>query len=542
MGSMQKINYVIPLVLTLAACGGGSGTDSTSTGTTSSEISLTSTPVSTSDVASTPVSTPEITPTGNVTPIVEPEIDTIASSICTSTSSLSITASDDGNFDADFIPGNILDGDTDDESRWSNNGIGQELILDYGETITATNVAILWYRANVRNATFSIETSTNNVDWVTVLESTTSTVNSKAYELYDLTPSNARYLKLIGEGNSDNDFNSIIELVTNQCSDISELSDAIIDEVVAEEDSSTIPVFIKPEFGDDGILHNIELIDWYLNTPEADPEDNLSIRIDEDDLANGYEDDEFYFPSPDGGLVFRSTVAGAKTSENTSFARSELREMLRRGDRSIRTQGINANNWVFGSANNEQQNDARGVDGRLAATLAVNYVTTTGSDGQVGRVIIGQIHANDDEPIRLYYRKLPGNSKGSIYYAHELRDLPNTSSSDVLVDMIGSNGRSASDPADGIALDERFSYIIDVVNDDLTVTISRDGKDDIVSTYDMSASRYYGASSLLVDDEEQYMYFKAGVYNQNNTGLDHDYVQATFYEIKNAHTNYEFSE
>lgn len=46
----------------------------------------------------------------------------------------------------------------------------------------------------------------------------------------------------------------------------------------------------------------------------------------------------------------------------------------------------------------------------MNATVAVNYVTTTGSSSQVGRVIIGQIHANDDEPsgfITENYQKTP---------------------------------------------------------------------------------------------------------------------------------------
>lgn len=117
--------------------------------------------------------------------------------------------------------------------------------------------------------------------------------------------------------------------------------------------------------------------------------------------------------------MFRCTVAGFKTSENTSYVRTELREMLRAGNTSISTQGVNDNNWVFGSAPQSDLNDAGGVDGTLTATLAVNHVTTTGDSGQRGRVIVAQIHANNDEPVRLYYRKLPGNTKGSIYIAHE---------------------------------------------------------------------------------------------------------------------------
>jgi poly(beta-D-mannuronate) lyase len=40
------------------------------------------------------------------------------------------------------------------------------------------------------------------------------------------------------------------------------------------------------------------------------------------------------------------------------------------------------------------------------------------------------------------------------------------------------------------------------------------------------------------DQGGQYMYFKAGVYNQNNSGVPHDYVQATFYQIDNNHSSY----
>ena len=40
------------------------------------------------------------------------------------------------------------------------------------------------------------------------------------------------------------------------------------------------------------------------------------------------------------------------------------------------------------------------------------------------------------------------------------------------------------------------------------------------------------------DSGGQYMYFKAGVYNQNSTGDPKDYVQATFYKIENSHSGY----
>ena len=90
--------------------------------------------------------------------------------------------------------------------------------------------------------------------------------------------------------------------------------------------------------------------------------------------------------------------------------------------------------------------------------------------------------------------------------------------------MIGSKSSSAEDPIDGIALDEKFSYRINVVGNLLTVTIMRPGKPDVVSTTDMSGSGY--------DQGGQYMFFKAGVYNQNKSGLADDYAQATFYNLE----------
>lgn len=272
----------------------------------------------------------------------------------------------------------------------------------------------------------------------------------------------------------------------------------------------------------------IDFSDWYLSVPTDEDGNGKSDSIYETDLSKGYTD-EYFYVSDDNGLVFTCPNTGYKTSENTKYVRVELREMLRRGDTSISTQGVTLNNWVFASAPESAQQKAGGVDGNLSATLAVNKVTTTGEDYQIGRIIIGQIHANDDEPIRLYYRKLPNNTKGSIYFAHEPID-----EDDLYYEMIGSRSNSADDPEDGIALDEKFSYRIQTVGNDLTVTISRDHKDDVTKTINMSTSGY--------DDSNQYMYFKAGVYNQNNSGDDDDWVRATFYQIKNSHDGYAFSE
>lgn len=270
---------------------------------------------------------------------------------------------------------------------------------------------------------------------------------------------------------------------------------------------------------------NFNLLPWYLSTPEPNERD-LSTRISERELASGYEHPEYFYTADDGGMVFRATVVGARTSNRTKYTRTELREMLRKGDTSINTIGENktpnANSWVFSSAPKRDQKRAGAVDGTLKASLAVNHVTTTGEAYQIGRVIIGQIHASDDEPIRLYYRKLPGNVNGSIYAAHQPRG-----GKDQWYEIIGSRSNSAENPEDGIPLNEVFDYVIRAKGNYLQVEISRTGELIGSLDIDMSDSGY--------DAGGEYMYFKAGVYNQNNSGDPQDFAQATFYALEASH-------
>jgi len=156
------------------------------------------------------------------------------------------------------------------------------------------------------------------------------------------------------------------------------------------------------------------------------------------------------------------------------------------------------------------------------ATCAVDHVSeTSDASFKVGRTIVGQIHASEDEPCRIYYRKLPGNTKGSIYFAHEP-----TTGAEQWYEMIGSRADGISDPEDGVALGEKFSYEIKVVGNLLTVTIMREGKDDVVQEVDMSNSGF-------ADD---WMYFKAGNYNQNNAGDPGEFAQVSFYELDVTHS------
>jgi len=266
-----------------------------------------------------------------------------------------------------------------------------------------------------------------------------------------------------------------------------------------------------------------DLSDWSLSVPTDADGNGKADQVREKELNATYSN-EYFYASEDGGMVFKCPVDGYKTSKNTTYTRSELREMLRAGDYSIDTKGVSKNNWVFESSPSVR--NAGGYNGKLSATLAVNHVTKTGEKKHVGRVIIGQIHAEHDEPLRIYYRKLPNNQNGSIYFAHEGRD----NGVEDFYELIGSRSDSASNPSDGIALNEKFSYEVIVAGNVLSVKIIRPNKPAIHKVISMQKSGY--------DIAGEYMYFKAGVYNQNKTGRPNDYVQATFYKLSNDHDVY----
>lgn len=457
--------------------------------------------------------------------------------------------------------------DNDIKTRWSANGLNVWAMYDYGKTHRFDAVRLAFHKGNERKSHFDIQVSTDGNQWQTVLDGATSSGGVIGFERFSFSPIDARYIRYVGQGNTKNAWSSVTEFAALNCDiNLCPKSHIITDEVIRAEqiaiqkknkndsrsleqqkkelrsgnfgvkvalpcDSScdweiplnkpTIPVI--PLAGNKP-GENFDLTTWYLSQPFDHDKNGKPDNVQEWDLANGYEHPEVFYTAKDGGLVFKTYIKGVRTSKNTKFARTEMREMLRAGDKSISTKGVNKNNWVFSSAPVEDQKAAAAIDGVLEATLKIDHTTTTGELGEVGRFIIGQIHDQDDEPIRLYYRKLPNRDTGTVYFAHE-NTLKGT---DTYYELVG--GMTGEIEDDGIALGEVFSYRIEVLGNTMTVTVTREGKPDAVQVVDMSESGY--------DVGGKYMYFKVGVYNQNITGDPDDYVQATFYKISKSHRQY----
>lgn len=440
-----------------------------------------------------------------------------ANSACDANDILTIvSATDDGLYEETHGPENSIDGNLEAESRWSNESQStpKTLLLDLGAVQTVKSVSVAWYKGDSRKATFSIETSDNGSDFSPIVSSRQSGGTSLDFEPYTFDAVSAQFIRINGNGNESNDWNSIVEVAAFGCGEpVEKPANPILTE---RKGQGVLGLRVDKTPGE-----NFDLSGWYVTTPADDDGDGKADSVYENELAAGWTDKRFFYTDPaTGGMVFRSIPAGAKTSKNTNYTRTELRGMLRRGNMAIETRvegGFpNKNNWVFSSAPLSAQSKAGGVDGVLKATLAVNQVTRLGKDYQIGRVIIGQIHAKDDEPIRLYYRKLPHNKFGSIYYAHEP-----AIGKEQWVEIIGSRADRIQNPDDGIALDEIFSYEIEVKGKQqgdkilpmLHVKIIRDNGSEIsAKPLDMSESGF--------SVEDEFMFFKAGAYSQNNSSPD----------------------
>ncbi len=445
-----------------------------------------------------------------------------------------VSATDDGLYEETHGPENVIDGNLDPESRWSSQSEGAEksLLLNLGAVQTVKALSIAWHKGDSCKADFSISASTNGTDYQPVVAKRQSSGGTLELDPVELEKTEAQFIRIDAFGNEDNDWNSIVEVAAFGCGDPVEKPATPI--LTERKGTGLFNLKVNVPPGE-----NFDLSGWYVTTPADDDGDGKADSVYENELVAGWTDPRYFYTDPaTGGMVFRSTPAGAKTSKNTNYTRTELRGMLRRGDYSIETRiegGYpNKNNWVFSSAPASAQSAAAGVDGVLKATLSVNQVTRQGKDGQIGRVIIGQIHAKDDEPIRLYYRKLPKNKYGSIYYAHE----PATGK-EQWVELIGSRNNRAQNPDDGIALDEVFSYEIEVKgkpeNDQiipmLHVKIIRDdGREVVAEPFDMRNSGF--------NVEDEFMFFKAGAYSQNNSSPEPetDFDRVIFYKLDYSHS------
>ena len=189
------------------------------------------------------------------------------------------------------------------------------------------------------------------------------------------------------------------------------------------------------------------------------------------------------------------------------------------------------------------------TDAKLSATLKVMNVSATG-DARVAAshsVVVGQIHSADgheNEPLKIFYKKFPEHTKGSVFWHYEINTAGEDNSgrwdysTAVWGDDFSVVGKDATtppaEPIEGIALGEEFSYTIEVKDGMMQLTFSSEGHGTKTFTKNLITSSYQTKESIPQQTQalfvpigqdgverknayaEEGLFFKLGSYNQTN--------------------------
>jgi predicted phosphodiesterase len=114
------------------------------------------------------------------------------------------------------FPGlNVIDGDL--NTRWSNYGKGSWIEFDLGLSNKVCSVNIAWHRGDQRQNDFVISASTDGTNFANILseKSSGTTLNLEKYRVAD---TNARYIRITVNGNTENLWSSITEVTIGTAS------------------------------------------------------------------------------------------------------------------------------------------------------------------------------------------------------------------------------------------------------------------------------------------------------------------------------------
>jgi hypothetical protein len=108
-----------------------------------------------------------------------------------------------------FPGSNVLDNNLD--TRWSNNGVGSWIQLDLGTNKNICSIDIAWYKGNERQNNFAISASIDGIKFSNI-SSSKSSGTTLSPEKYNIADTNARYLRVSVNGNTQNSYASITEI------------------------------------------------------------------------------------------------------------------------------------------------------------------------------------------------------------------------------------------------------------------------------------------------------------------------------------------
>lgn len=124
-------------------------------------------------------------------------IGTIQSQSVLPVVSVSATSSDSN------VAGNVLDGNF--QTRWSAQGDGESIRLDLGKQVKVTSVKIAFHLGEQRVTVFDVDISSQGSVWTRVYSGVSNGITA-GFETFDVKDTNGRYVRIVGHGNSQNDW------------------------------------------------------------------------------------------------------------------------------------------------------------------------------------------------------------------------------------------------------------------------------------------------------------------------------------------------
>lgn len=221
---------------------------------------------------------------------------------------------------------------------------------------------------------------------------------------------------------------------------------------------------------------NFNLSLWELQLPVGSAGDPTTILPSQLEGSSGFQDSYFYTNSTDGGMQFWDPENGV-TTPNSSYSRSELREMTSSGA---------AANWF-----------AAGTTNTLTARLRVIQVPN--------HVCVGQIHLGSG-----------GSTKPLLelfYYAN--------GNIEMAIEQTPAGGNEIQYLVGNVPLGTTFGYTIGLSNSTISLVINS------------GATQTWTASSTF---NGYGMYFKAGDYDQSSGSSSTVGAKVEFYKLDISHS------
>lgn len=135
------------------------------------------------------------------------------------------TATSSG-YDAENVPENVKDSDF--NTRWSSSGIGETLTMALPDLYTVDSIQASFHFGSTRVNYFTLEYSLNGIDYIPIDQNFASSGTTDGFENFTFTPVNARYIKIIGGGNSANLWNRFTGVRLNYPEAVTEIPFPVI--------------------------------------------------------------------------------------------------------------------------------------------------------------------------------------------------------------------------------------------------------------------------------------------------------------------------